>query len=342
MKHFIFIFLCFFTIELTALIDLDEMEQSFILETKRIHVPGYPDAFNPSIVRFQGHLLMSFRSRDPVTNIANLVGFVWLDKEFNPMGTPQLLELETGQLTDAYIQDPRLIIVNNQLYMPYSDLVEDPILKIKKRKMCVAQINYDGVRFLATAIDCFHHFQEDKGKDSKFEKNWVPFDYQDIMLLAYTISPHKIFLPIKGEEKCVTIAQSSEFSTWQWGVLRGGTPALLIGNHYLSFFHSSTNLATVQSNEKIMPHYVMGAYIFENQPPFAIKKISPHPIVSKDFYNGESHQTWKPLQVIFPCGYIYDDKYIWVSYGRQDYEAWIVKLDKAGLFKSLVPFASNF
>jgi predicted GH43/DUF377 family glycosyl hydrolase len=87
-----------------------------------------------------------------------------------------------------------------------------------------------------------------------------------------------------------------------------------------------------------MVHYFMGAYLFEDSPPFSIQKISPNPIVSKTFYNGPAYQTWKPLRVVFPCGVIHNEKYIWVSYGRQDHEAWIVKLDKAGLYKSLVPF----
>lgn len=338
--NYLFVFFLFvFTTELCALLDLDKMTQPFILETKRLHIPGYPDAFNPSIIRWENRLLMSFRSRDPFTNQATIVGFTWLDEDFNPVGEPQLLNINWNR-TDSYIQDPRLFIVKDKLYIAYSDMVENPEFKVKKRTMCVSEINYDGVSFLANFRNAFHYFQGDK--NNKFEKNWVPFDYEGLMLLAYNISPHKIFFPLLGEEKCVLFAESSQFNLWNWGELRGGTTALLINdNHYLSFFHSSTSLATVQSKAKSMTHYFMGAYLFESKPPFTIKKISPDPIVCKDFYNGEPHKTWKPLRVIFPCGFVFDKKYIWISYGRQDYEAWIVKIDKLELLKSLVPFDYN-
>lgn len=302
------------------------MEPPYILETKRIHIQGYPEAFNPCIVKWNDRLLMSFRARDPITKTANLIGFTWLDAKFNPVGKPELLTFQDG----VYMQDPRLVVIGQKLFMAYSDL------KNQKRKMCMAEILHDGVRFFAVDPDCYLDYDGDP--ENKFEKNWVPFDYQGQMLLSYSLSPHKVFLPIHGENRCITLETNQDTNTWAWGTLRGGTPALLVDNHYLAFFHSSIPLATVQSDGKSMFHYFMGAYIFEKKPPFAIKKISPYPLIHKDFYNGTAYQTWKPLRVIFPCGYIHNDKYIWISYGRQDNEAWIVKLDKAGLYESLVPF----
>ena len=42
-------------------LDLEKKPQDFVLETIKISVPDYPHAFNPSIIRWQGRLLMSFR-----------------------------------------------------------------------------------------------------------------------------------------------------------------------------------------------------------------------------------------------------------------------------------------
>jgi predicted GH43/DUF377 family glycosyl hydrolase len=340
MKYFFFFFWLIFATKLCAFIDLDKMQQPFVLETKQIHIPGYPDAFNPSIVCLNDHVLMTFRSRKPGTNSATLVGFVWLDKDFNLISKPELLHITEGDVPSFYIQDPRLCVINNKLYMLYSDLWEDPESKIKKRKMFVSGIEHDGIHFWTSFRESFLDFDGDR--DNKFEKNWVPFDYQGIMLLSYSLSPHKIFSPLNGEKKCISVSYNNQrFNPWHWGILRGGTPALLVDNYYLAFFHSSIKMSSVQSNGESMPHYFMGAYLFETHPPFSIKKISPKPIVSKAFYSGEPHQTWKPLRVVFPCGFIHDDKHIWVSYGRQDHECWIVKLDKAGLLKSLIPFPSK-
>ena len=319
--------------------DLSTIEQPFVLEATQIHIPGYPDAFNPSIVRWKNRLLLSFRSRNLETNRADLIGLTWLDKDFKVVGRPQLIEMAKFGLKSSYIQDPRLITIRDQLYMPYSDLVEDPDSEERKRKMCIAKVDFDGARFIITEIDTFHEFEGDT--TNKFEKNWAPFSYQNLLLFSYTLAPHKVFLPLIGESRCATIADNQNFSQWSWGTLRGGTPALKIENHYLAFFHSSISLKSVQSNQQTMTHYFMGAYLFQDQPPFAIEKISPMPIISPDFYKGPNHKTWKPLRVIFPCGFIYDENFIWVSYGRQDHEAWLIKLDRKKLMKSLIPFNSN-
>src|SRR5680860_794343 len=77
--------------KLQALINLEATRQDFVLETKQINIEGYPDAFNPSIVRWNGKVLMSFRARDPLTNSASLVGFSWLNENFDPVGNPQML-----------------------------------------------------------------------------------------------------------------------------------------------------------------------------------------------------------------------------------------------------------
>jgi len=85
----------------------------------------------------------------------------------------------------------------------------------------------------------------------------------------------------------------------------------------------------------------MGAYIFGLHPPFTIDRMSPVPIVAKSFYNGVPHKTWKPLLVVFPGGIIVEKDFIWVAYGRQDHESWVVKFDKKKLYKSLEPVACD-
>jgi predicted GH43/DUF377 family glycosyl hydrolase len=77
-------------------------------------------------------------------------------------------------------------------------------------------------------------------------------------------------------------------------------------------------MATVQSKGKSVQHYFMGAYTFDRQPPFAITAISPSPIVGKNFYRGPEYKTVKPLRVVFPCGFVFDDRYIWVVYGKNE------------------------
>jgi predicted GH43/DUF377 family glycosyl hydrolase len=81
----------------------------------------------------------------------------------------------------------------------------------------------------------------------------------------------------------------------------------------------------------------MGAYTFSPEPPFEVTRISPSPIVGKNFYHGVTHRTWKPLRVVFPGGFVSDEKHVWIVYGRQDHEVWAAKLDKQKLLQSLIP-----
>lgn len=319
------------------LIDLEEHTDDFILETKQIIVPGFPGAFNASIIRWQGHLLLCFRIRDSKMVSTFEMGLVWLDDDFNPISTPQILEI-WGQNPSSYIknQDPRLIIINQRLYILYSNFIDlDGIIT---RRMFIAELQNDYEKFFIENPICLHSFEKTK---KRWEKNWVPFNYYENLLLAYSIIPHHILKPFLDSGTCTTISLAPSSIDWQWGELRGGTPAILDGNEYLAFFHSSKIMATAHSRGKKIQHYFMGAYTFAAQPPFAITRMSPRPIVGKNFYHGQEYPTWKPLHVVFPVGLLADENYLWVTYGRQDFEIWVTKIDKKGLYKSLVPCSSE-
>jgi predicted GH43/DUF377 family glycosyl hydrolase len=317
-----------------SLIDLEERSQDFVLETKRIHIQGHPYAFNPSIIRWKGSLLLSFRTYSVKNGSTHQIGLVWLDDSFNPVGEPKLLEAPPDSYCLSKRQDPRLIQVGESLYMIYNNQLRIPEER-EIRRLFVAEVFYDGFRFYTDHSICLTHF--DNQHEMRTEKNWVPFNYQEELRLSYSLSPHIVLKPDLLQGSCETISQAWTPKIWNWGTLRGGTPALLENGEYLAFFHSSINLPTEHSNGKVIIHYFMGAYTFSAEPPFTITKISSSPIISPGFYKGASYKTWRPLRVVFPMGFISDERYIWLSYGRQDHEVWIAKLDKKKLFESLIP-----
>jgi predicted GH43/DUF377 family glycosyl hydrolase len=310
--------------------NLEEEIDPFVLETKRIEIDGFPNAFNPSIIRWDGRLLMSFRTYHPETGATNEIGFVYLNDDFEPVGTPKLIQFLTKDPNClSKQQDPRLFGIVGKLFLIYNNAIKDEV-----RRMLVARLEFDGETFVASEARGFFDFEGEK--ESRSEKNWVPFEYNHRLHLAYSLLPHKILAPIDGFSSCETISSTLSPIRWNWGVLRGGTPALLENGEYLAFFHSSKNMATEHSEGKTMLHYFLGAYTFSAKPPFAITKVSPKPIMGKDFYKGPSYKTWKPLRVVFPGGFISDEKFIWLLYGRQDHEVWVAKLDKRELLNSLV------
>ena len=320
------------------LLDLDKMVQDFVLEAKKLDFPDYPEAFNPSLIRWQGRLLMSFRIYHPQTRSTNPFALVWLDENFDPISTPQVFELPFyNPVLPPKQQDPRLVTVGERLFIVYNNLLPD-VIDREVRRVHVVEMHFDGEQFFASEPECLCQFQGNN--QMRYEKNWVPFEYEGDLLLAYTLTPHRILKPIPNTGSCEEFSISDGKIEWNWGALRGGTQALLDGDRYLSFFHSSKDASTVQSKGKKISHYVIGAYTFDATPPFAINAISPEPIVSKDFYGPPYYKTWKPMRCIFPCGFVFDENFIWIAYGRQDHEVWIVKLDKKGLYNSLIPVTS--
>ncbi len=342
----------------------------FILSTQKIEVPGFFDAFNPSIIKWNGTNLMSFRTGSShlasesdetnfTTNLSitgsnalsflmsfrvrdtenrsytNEIGLIFLDSNFNPIGKPQLIHIDYSDPTVATRQqDPRLITIDGHLFMVYSNFIEN-LPKKEIRRMFVVELIFDGQHFSATKPVCLINFEGES--EQRWQKNWVPLEYQKQLLLAYSINPHLIFQPNLQTGNCETVSKSQAKISWDWGTLRGGTPAILDNGEYLAFFHSSKDMKTVHSDGKKIQHYFMGAYTFSPAPPFALSKISPHPIVGDNFYHGPAHQTWKPVRVVFPGGFLVDDQHVWVFYGRQDHEIWVTKLDKNKLYDSLIP-----
>lgn len=319
------------------LIDLESWSQDFILETKRIVFPEFPNAFNPSIIRWHGQLLMSFRCYNSTNGSTNPFALVWLDDEFNPIGAPQVFELPFhNPVLPSKQQDPRLISIRGGLFAVYNNILESVIHR-EIRRMFIVELFFDGEKFSAGEPECLEDF-EDKS-DMRYEKNWVPFEYEGELHLSYSLVPHRVLRPIFGTRSCETVSTCNRSFPWNWGAPRGGTQALLDGDHYLAFFHSWIDRATVQSNGKKISHYVMGAYTFEPHPPFAVIAASPKPLIAPSFYRPPYHKTWKPLRCVFPGGILIEGDTIWLSYGRQDHEIWVAKIDKKCLLESLAPIS---
>lgn len=307
--------------------------QDFVLEEKQIHISGYPDAFNPSIVRFSnGKLLLVFRTRDPLTGSTHLMRFCWLNEAFEPVGKSIPLKIyESNPLSKSRAQDPKLIRVHNTFYIVYNNIYKEE--DDEARRMIVAELHYDKDEFFIVNPERLLKFKGEK-KNEWREKGWTPFAFNDFLLMSYSLSPHRVFFPYLHDSACEEVALTAFKNKWKWGELRGGTQALLDGDYYLGFFHSSIDLD--DKNRNTVTYYFMGAYTFSSKIPFEMKSMSREPIIGKYFYNAPDYPTWKPLKVVFPGGYVFNEKYIWVVYGRQDHESWVMKLDKKKLLDSLI------
>jgi predicted GH43/DUF377 family glycosyl hydrolase len=105
-----------------------------------------------------------------------------------------------------------------------------------------------------------------------------------------------------------------------------------MGDYYLSFFHSSTPL----KSEKHGRIYFIGAYIFENKPPFRPISYTPEPLVMGEYFDMSVKRPANTVFVVFPCGAIFDGENWKVSFGYQDYENRIFTINNKELLNLMV------
>ncbi len=325
-----------------ACANLEEFPSPFIIESKQIHITEYPNAFNPSIVRWRGKLLLSFRNISNPKDSYNSsdIGLAWVDDDFQIIGRPQILHLTKKGLKPYHrAEDARLIDVGGHLFMIYSDNEDTIISKGGYRVYIIELIEQNG-KFIILSKEKLERYEGEN--PSLREKNWTPFNYKGTLFLSYSLNPHLVLKPLMGTGDCETFTLSNRsLPDWSWGELRGGTQSLRVGNRYLTFFHTCLQTNSEHSDGKDMLHYFMGACTFEGEPPFAMTDISPEPIIGRGFFSGTIYkQYWGSWRGIFPGGFIFDDTNIHIVFGRQNRELWMVKLDKKGLLESLIPVSN--
>lgn len=308
----------------------------------RIQIPDFPYVYNPSILRNDQGYLLAFRYDDPKNRRGQekaFIGLVELDHEFKPISTPQLLD--TGNTNS---EDPRLFATRSGTYISYSHRTRiRPLLC--NTGLC--KIDAEKKEVLAS-IDLTY-------TPTPTEKNWTPFVVQnfygkDDIFFVYSYLPHRIIKLTNFVNGTTTVAYENsagekQLGEWQrkWGLIRGGTPGLLIGDEYLTFFHSSFPTSYGR-------YYVFGAITFSAYPPFEIKKISKNPIFFKNMYSTDvPPEVWfhrrRPLWVLFPSGVVpgveLDRQVFYVVCGENDVAIKCVVIDKESLLKSLEPIVTQ-
>lgn len=297
-----------------------------------LQIPGFPGAYNPSIVKFENGFLLSFRYDDSHLN-RSVVGLVRLDGNFRVIGTPVVADTTYDQ------QDARLFWYNGNLYSTATRVISlDP----PQCPISLSQIDTKTLKF-SSIVDLQFHPQ-------CIEKNWVPLvskDHDDgipVLYYIYSHNPlHIVRVSSLSEGTIEEVSQSSNKSTipWEkkWGKIRGGTPCVTIGKQQLAFFHSSFC-------DGIRWWWVIGAMTFENDPSLRIAKLSPFPILARKMYTTPLAERFKDrtFKVAFPGGFVEIRKnnrsLFYLVYGENDSGIKVLVLDKKRVLSSLTKFGS--
>lgn len=312
-------------------------KNSVIVDIKQIKIDGYPNAFNPSIIKTEKGILLIFRnqpfSKEP---FISETGYVWLNDALEPMTSPKLISTrKPGDPTPQQSEDFRIFSLSNELYLIYNDNVETTNPP-DRRDMFIAKLtDSNGTLVAETPKKIIHR---EKHESVKMQKNWQPFDWEGILLVAYSIDPHEILLPDLDSGICTPAFETTGETEWHWGKLRGGAPAHRFDDHYLAFFHSPIPIVSETTGGRQLMHYFMGAYTFSAEPPFNLTSISPYPIFTDNFFSAS------PLGIrcIYPGGFFVQGDYVYLACGKDDHEVWIVVIDKNKLYQTLRPIKQTY
>lgn len=211
--------------------------------------------------------------------------------------------------------DPRLIWNNDKLFIIYSSY---------EKKECIKGI-------VAIDNNISKNFIQSKefkiSKSDEKEKNWMPFLYENQILLVSSVYPH-IINDINGNKLYETSWVSPWFSKNQ---LRGNTNIIQLENgNYLGTFH------TVEKINNRMHFYDNGFYIFEGKPPFKVLKCSNRTYLAAEDATEPHYRKKGLIQVCFPIGLVQHDNNFLISYGDNDSSVKIIKLKLNEILSTMV------
>lgn len=316
-------------------------DDKFIRRIYKVDIPTFSKAYNATLVDDGAGYLMAFRYdeyslpiKPPIrwSEFYQNIGFVRLNSQFEPIGN-WISCKKIGNR--AY--DPRLFRVKDHLFLTYTspkpeatDSVTSAVIYLTEVHDHKNDVTVDDPLLLKTPFP-----------SQNYEKNWVPFNYHDEPALSYIVNPHAVLVPSLTDGTCKLASLSKEIPNlgWDWGSIRGGTPAVLVDGEYLGVFHSCKQDPI--SGYKI---YYMGAYTFNSNPPFNLTRVSAQPILHRDFYSSLPNHILTghiASYVLFPAGIVARNHQIYVCYGENDVAIKVMELDKKKLYESMITLSGK-
>lgn len=308
------------------------LSKTCIVTVKQIKIPDYPNAYNPSLIPYKGGYLLSFRyiSRCPEKYKNNFhktdlsfVGVARLDKNFKVSeNTVQLLNIVSySSKFSLTAEDARLLNVGDRIFIVFNDL---PLLQTSGMfGMYFGElIEVQGMFVLKEPAKPLNYLLA-----RHVEKNWSPFSSGDKLYLIYSDQPRIILEVDLNTGYCQEVTRTTLNWNWNLGEIRGGTPAYLVNDQFLTFFHSSFPAQTSKGRA-----YVMGAYTFDKDPPFSVRTMTMRPLGNMTDYTQDNSS-----KVVFPGGIVVQDNFIHVAWGKADKQIFITTFDRDKLLASMKP-----
>lgn len=290
-------------------------------------LPQTAEYFNAAIIeREQKRFLVPRRARPSADHMFGINDLVAFEMQGRKISGPELPIKMIRTVEDEHFEDPRVMIHNGKMFISCCNFVWGTHWSGPHQIICEMNDNWEAIkRYDVVYGKNGPHI----GANTGWEKNWLWFWHNDVAHMVYQNEPHHVTAFNGNFQPAIKFSTpSNSNSLWQYGEIRGGTPPVLVGDEYFSFFHSSTPWPETGSRR-----YHMGMYAFEARPPFRKTRMTNLPILS-----GSQHDRWshpKPL-VVFPCGAVIN-KGVWtVSMGVNDLYSAVIDIPHEELLKKMV------
>jgi predicted GH43/DUF377 family glycosyl hydrolase len=320
------------TRDLTLKKALNPISQSIEIDHTKL-IQAYPSPagrniqvtnwFNCSFIKFKGKTYLAYRMEGKPFCVNIKLGICLLDEFMQPIRESNvLLDLHSDlkgmggkpYAKGFHVEDPRLFIFNDDLYLSYCDGYQ------------MGQAKIDPETRQAT-----ESFYLDKPVSGRTEKNWTFFQSGKKLLSVYNSNPHTIFEMDGAKHK--EIYSHLWKNDWNYGEIRGGTSPILIGDRFISFFHSSLPISLKGHQGR---QYFMGAYEFESVAPYRPIRITKEPIISGEVIDFNIPRLSNLIYVVFPAGAIRQDNGWLISYGYNDYRCHFHEITDVELESNMV------
>ena len=278
------------------------------LSVKRLRL-HHPHAFNASIIRYNGKLLLAYREAQHKSRLF----IAELDESYKPIRVTRL-QIDHPRCSIGQ-EDPRLFIHRGTLHMMFVGV--DPF---KEHPYGIrANVMYCRLSDDYKVQGVWYPVYRER---SVWEKNWAFFSHDERLYCVYSIKPHTVF-EIE-EDRIVHIYQTETPQPWNGGHLRGGAAPVRVGDSYYHWFHGRVGAGTGTI-------YNTGLYAFDARPTFAIKSMTREPLQWAD----PGSRVGATAAVVFVCGAIHEQGRWTVSQGVHDRGVEIVTYDAASVEKKL-------
>lgn len=293
--------------------------------------------FNPGLVRRPDGLWLLVRRSEITPGMWYGKNGIWackLGDDRTPMGGPPLRFRDSADAEQ--FEDPRAVYWNGQTWIGVVNFTWFPngSWTGAHQAIGVFQDQHQGEGISEASWTPIARRDPSVGTNSgeagpthgKHNKNLTWFFHEDKLHCVYTSDP---WLIVEfGSKWDVQKHHIGEGVKWKYGLVRGGTPPVLVGDRYYTFFHSSLPWRGRYRR------YYMGAIAFDARPPFNPVLWTQEPLLI-----GSQNDAWhqkKPL-VVFPCGAVHEHGKWFVTYGVNDLKSGWVEIPHDHLLQLLNP-----